>query len=111
MITQPYIENAILHGVTHLKERGNIEIAYTKSGDHIECSIRDNGIGRDASSAIRQRIKPGHTSVAMELTHDRLELMKQTLKGEYKIQINDLKDADGKACGTEVKLWIPFLEV
>lgn len=111
MITQPYIENAILHGVTHLEERGNIEIAYTKSGDHIECSIRDNGIGREASSVIRQRIKPGHTSVAMELTHDRLELMKQTLKGEYKIQINDLKDASGKACGTEVKLWIPFLEV
>ncbi|MDB5257887.1 MAG: hypothetical protein JWM14_2582 [Chitinophagaceae bacterium] len=111
MITQPYIENAILHGVTHLTERGKIEIAYTKSGDHIECSIRDNGIGREASSVIRERIKPGHTSVAMELTHDRLELMKQALKGEYKILISDLKDKDGNACGTEVKLWIPFLEV
>ncbi len=110
MITQPYIENAILHGVTHLVERGKIEISYTKSGDHIECTITDNGIGREASSVIRQRIKPGHTSVAMELTHDRLELMKHALKGEYKIQINDLRDASGKGSGTEVKLWIPFLE-
>ena len=111
MITQPYIENAILHGVTHLRERGKIEISYTKNGDHIECTITDNGIGRDASSNIRQRIKPGHTSIAMELTHDRLELMKHALKGEYKIQIRDLMDSSGKASGTEVKLWIPFLEV
>lgn len=111
MITQPYIENAILHGVTHLAERGEIKIAYAKSGDHIECTIIDNGIGRTASSIIRQRTKPGHTSVAMELTHDRLELMKQALKGEYKISINDLKDANGNALGTEVKLWIPFMEV
>ena len=111
MITQPYIENAILHGVTHLTERGEIKIAYAKTGDHIECTISDNGIGRDASSIIRQRAKPGHTSVAMELTRDRLELMKQALKGEYKIEIHDLKDTEGKACGTEVKLWIPFSEV
>jgi len=111
MITQPYIENAILHGVTHLTERGKISISYIKSGDHMECTITDNGIGREASSAIRQRVKPGHTSVAMELTHDRLELMKQALKGEYKILITDLKDASGNACGTEVKLWIPFVEV
>ena len=111
MITQPYIENAILHGVTHLTERGKISISYIKSGDHMECTITDNGIGREASSAIRQRVKPGHTSVAMELTHDRLELMKQALKGEYKILITDLKNASGNACGTEVKLWIPFVEV
>jgi tetratricopeptide (TPR) repeat protein len=110
MITQPYIENAILHGVVHLPEKGRIYISFTKSNNCIECTIRDNGIGREASALMREKLKTTHRSLAMELTKDRLELMKHTLKGEYKIIITDLQDTQGRASGTEVKVWIPYLE-
>ncbi len=111
MITQPYIENAILHGIIPGHEKGTIHISFVKEADCIVSTISDNGIGRAASTAIQQGKKNSHKSLAMELTRDRLELMKQNLKGEYNIAIHDLKDNKGQACGTEVKLWIPYVNL
>jgi len=80
MIIQPYVENAIWHGIMPMDGKGTISIAITGIGDdHLQVSIRDNGIGIDSS-----REKPGsdRQSFGMQLTEERLSLLKK-LSGQY----------------------------
>ena len=110
MITQPYIENAILHGIIPLAQNGELSVSFIKNNNCILCTITDNGIGRKASSLLQQhKNTTKHQSIAMELTRDRIALMKDGIKGEYKIIITDLENDEHIALGTKVEIWIPYL--
>jgi len=112
MLVQPYIENAIVHGLFHKKGSRNlvIQIKPTLEKDYIEISIDDNGIGRKLSHQINSKRK-NHISFSNSANENRIELINQTLERKIKVEIIDKKDEDQNAAGTTVKLCIPILDL
>lgn len=107
MLVQPYVENAIKHGLMHQKNKWQLHISFTKKENAVEICIDDNGVGRRASEAInRQKIKK-HQSFASNANQKRLAILNKGLKQAIALQIIDKEDAYGHAAGTTVILNIP----
>jgi tetratricopeptide (TPR) repeat protein len=106
MVLQPFIENAIWHGLMHKSGPGCIRILIDQDEDELKCSIEDDGVGREM--ALRFADQTGkHRSMGLKITEDRLRLIsRQQLKDL--IQIVDLKDSFNKALGTRVNISIPL---
>jgi len=105
MLLQPFIENAIIHGLSRLKDKkGKLTIALKEEGDIITCTIVDNGIGR--KNALKHK-DTGHKSVAISNLETRIELLNSTADGnEYTYEIIDLYK-NKEALGTKVILKFP----
>lgn len=110
MLMQPYVENAILHGLTPKKEKGNLIIKIKLSEKFLICSIEDNGIGRKLSSEIKtsQKTFENHRSLGMKITQDRLALLNSANNSELSVNITDLFNDKGEAEGTKVDIYIPI---
>jgi sensor histidine kinase YesM len=110
MLLQPYVENAILHGLTPRAEKGMLHIGIRSEENFIVCTITDNGIGRKRSAEIK-RTMPGnkHKSLGMKITEERLRILNEISKSEHSVQITDLENADGSSAGTKVELYVPIL--
>lgn len=75
MLLQPYVENAIWHGVRHLEnKKGIIEISFKQASEKVLISIEDNGIGRSKSEVMNQKIRPDHQSQASQIIENQLQL-------------------------------------
>lgn len=108
MILQPYVENAIRHGLIYREEKGLLKIEISASGDEkVVCLIEDNGVGRERAEEIRKRTKPEHVSLGTKITESRLKLMNNLYKSEMTISIIDLKDEKNEAIGTRAEIIIP----
>lgn len=109
MIIQPFVENALNHGLFHQAEEKELKVTFAQiEGNMLHCQIEDNGIGRQRSLQINSQKKHKRQSKGIQVTRDRLELINQTNEGKIALEIEDLEDAGGKACGTRVHLMIPF---
>ena len=109
MLIQPYVENAIWHGLMHKEIGGKIVIDCRQKEDkYLVISILDNGIGRDNAEALKSKTATRHKSFGMKITSERMDITKQLYNIETKITIEDLKNADGTAAGTKVSLEIPL---
>ena len=106
MMLQPFVENAVIHGVSHLAWPGKIAVIFRLEGRLLSCTISDNGIGREKTARLRQERKPGHQSVAISVTRERLEALKGNASYEA-LTFSDLKDAAGEIIGTAVLVLIP----
>jgi ligand-binding sensor domain-containing protein len=107
MIIQPYVENAIKHGLLHKKstKKLNIRIEKVYSKNQIKIAIEDNGIGRVASRKINlSRVK--HESFATKAIETRLNLLNKTLTHPIKLEIEDKLDENGNSSGTLVELFL-----
>ena len=111
MMIQPFVENALIHGVNHLEKGGRIEIDFRKmETDKLQCSIKDNGIGRAASAKINAQKTRKHQSTALAVTRERLALLNSETPTEEAMKIIDLKHESGEAAGTQVILQMPLTE-
>ena len=110
MILQPFVENAIIHGVAHLDNRGKIEVEFARKGKRLSCRIEDNGIGRAKAKMVKSQISEGHKSVALAITRERLDLLRSGKSIKNSLQIIDLVDEIGNASGTRVEVIIPIEE-
>ena len=111
MIVQPYIENAIWHGITHKKEiQGKIIVSYELFKDKIKCSVEDNGIGRKKSKELKTG-KTNKESLGMLITHQRLQQLHSESEMDVEPEIIDLLDENGIGCGTKVVIYLPFIEI
>lgn len=108
LIVQPYVENAILHGVQALESAGRIEVNFTEKDNFLYCEVIDNGIGREKAGAIASQKKREHKSVSMDLTKDRLSMLQEGGASQGAIHIHDLENADGEAAGTKIELILPL---
>jgi ligand-binding sensor domain-containing protein len=106
MLLQPYIENAILHGLRHKKEQGHLLIAIKRSEKHLHCTIEDDGVGRSATKIINEGRTTKHESKGMKLTEERLQMMDAQNKNKAVVNIIDLTGEDGHAAGTRVEIEI-----
>jgi ligand-binding sensor domain-containing protein len=100
MIIQPYIENAIVHGVVPREDNGGlIEMIFTDKKEFLEIKIKDNGVGRDYHK--NSKFKKTHKSKGMLITRQRLELLNKDFNKDFSLKIIDLYK-DEKPDGTEV---------
>ncbi|MDO8367544.1 MAG: histidine kinase, partial [Saprospiraceae bacterium] len=111
MLLQPFVENAINHGLFHKKEKGLLQIKVTANGSkEIHCIVEDDGIGREAAGALREQSLKNYKSRAMQIVHERLEALSHVEGYEVKIEVNDLRHPDGGPAGTRVTLTIPVAD-
>lgn len=97
MIVQPFIENAIVHGLAHSKHDGHeLNISVNLQNGFLEYIIEDDGIGMEKSASINELNKPGHKSVGLPITKERIRLHNQT-NGE-----DDIVFMDRQPAGTRV---------
>ncbi|OBX23685.1 tetratricopeptide repeat protein [Bizionia algoritergicola] len=109
LILQPFLENAIWHGLSAKSQNKKLELVAKKTQDnHVSITITDNGIGRVASEKIKNEKKIKRHSVGLNITKARLENFSKTFKEDYSIEIIDLYNDDNEACGTQVVLNIPI---
>jgi hypothetical protein len=108
-VLQPFIENAINHGLKYLKtERGNIELSFSGS-DRLVLRLEDNGIGIDASKEIHRRNSSKHTSRGIELMLARVESLNKIYNRNIAIAISDRQHEGGQAHGTLVIITLDYL--
>lgn len=108
MLIQPYVENAIWHGIMHKKGKGHIDIRIDMQENVLHCTIEDNGIGRQQSREIKlQHPDHHHESVGMSNTKERLEIINHVNNSNLSVEITDLYDEKGNARGTRVEIYIP----
>ena len=108
MLAQPFIENAIEHGIKHKETRGNIDIRFLLEDGLIRFEVEDDGVGRNRAREIESRQQRNHRSMSTAITRDRLLAMNKKLKRKkIRMEIIDLKDEAGVGCGTRVTFGIP----
>lgn len=110
MLLQPYIENAIVHGlVGHSNNQGQLKINFQQlNNETIKCIIEDNGIGREKARDLKNRSVKPYKSLGIQVTKERMEILSEINKVNFEEKYIDLKDQNHKAIGTRVELYIPF---
>jgi ligand-binding sensor domain-containing protein/two-component sensor histidine kinase len=108
MLLQPFVENAINHGLYHLQGRpGKLEVEFTAEDDNtLLCRIEDNGIGREQARKLR---KKGHRSRGMQLIQEQLESLQSVSHLQTQIETIDLRDENGQSAGTRVLLKLAYI--
>jgi sensor histidine kinase YesM len=109
MVLQPFVENAIWHGLMNKKNgvSGMIKISVKEENEFLNCSIEDNGIGREAARELREKSVLKTKSMGMKITEERLKLIAKE-GWEKLVHIIDLKDQLNQALGTRVEITIPL---
>lgn len=105
MLFQPYVENAILHGLSHSTREKKLHIGFEMDAGFLYCVIEDNGIGRIKSAEINGLNKNKPTSFATKANMERIQLLN---KDRYQIEIEyeDLYDSNQESEGTRVRIKI-----
>ncbi len=107
LLLQPYVENAIWHGLMQAPPDWGIkklDIHIYKMNDATIIEIIDNGIGRNKAGILKSKTSNQHKSHGISLTEERLKLMQILQGSESGIHIEDLYDAQNNPCGTKVKI-------
>jgi tetratricopeptide (TPR) repeat protein len=110
MLAQPFIENAIEHGIKHKKSKGKIDIRFRLQNGMIELEVEDDGVGRQKAQEILRTHDKDHRSLATLITADRIKVMNKKMKSKISLEIIDLKDKLDEAIGTLVYIKIPYTE-
>lgn len=111
MLIQPYVENAIWHGIQHKETSGFVKLSVQNHGNNmLLCRVQDNGIGRRKAGEIASASGSRHQPVGMTITQQRLELINQRLKQAVSVNFIDLEEespGSGRS-GTIVELIIAY---
>ena len=111
MLIQPYVENALKHGLLHKKENRKLIVSFANSeGNNIQCIIEDNGVGRKKAKEFQENRPALHKSFAAKATEERLNLLNYGKDKKIGVEILDLYDENNLAIGTKVLLSIPTLK-
>lgn len=106
MLIQPYIENAIWHGLMPKKNDCLLELEIKKINSDLRITIKDNGVGRGVAS---QHKNKEHVSKAMQLMEQRLKALSIKNNASFTAEIIDLQDENDKSSGTKVYLFMPLM--
>ena len=106
LIVQPFIENALIHGLLHKDGVKNLVISFELS-DQLTCIITDNGVGRKRSSEIQERQGGNHESFALEAIKKRLAILSNKNGDSFGYVVTDLYQ-DEMPLGTQIEVTIPY---
>ncbi len=108
LLLQPFVENAIIHGLIPKKENGQITIDFSIQNQSLICTIMDNGVGFNKSQELKENLVSVHKSMALDITKKRLEMMEAITSKASHVEINELKDENNDSNGTKVVLNLPI---
>ena len=108
MLVQPYVENAVWHGIMYLpeEEHGELRVDISSKDGTLTIQVTDNGVGRVRSREIKQRKVRHKQSMGMKITHDRIDLINSLYDANARIDIADLYNEEEKPTGTKVFITI-----
>ncbi|MFZ1530431.1 MAG: histidine kinase [Ferruginibacter sp.] len=107
LVIQPYVENAIVHGIAHSEKAGlRLSVTVKISGSSLLYTIEDNGVGRRQSALYNQVNKPQHKSMGLQITEERIALFNHN--SETPVRFTDLYQNE-KATGTRVEIKVKII--
>ena len=107
MLIQPYIENAIWHGLMYRKEPGGmLTMEINELDGIIQVVVRDNGVGRAAAEALKSKSALQQKSYGMKITAERMRVVNLAYQINVHVEVNDLLSNTGEPTGTEVVLFL-----
>ncbi len=109
MLIQPYVENAICHGLVHKESKGYVHIELKLDEDRVRCIVEDNGIGRKAAMKINKQTNGNHNSLGTKITESRLKLVNSLYGKNMRIDYTDIENEKGNGIGTRVVIHIPIM--
>ncbi len=107
MIIQPFVENAINHGLIHREKEGLLVIAINQSEGNLKIIIQDNGIGIENAKELKKRSQVEHKSQGMQMISNRLELMNEMYNTSIYHIVEESTPGDKKFPGTRITIIIP----
>ena len=109
MLAQPFVENAIEHGIFAMDTPGRIIVVIRKKDNSILIEVNDNGIGREKGREIRMKSDKSHESLATRITEERITSLNRKYAWRISLNITDLFNENKEPAGTSVMLCIPFI--
>lgn len=106
LLIQPFVENAIIHGLIPKKEFGMVSVDFSLTDKHLICTITDNGIGFSKSKEIKENSVQVHKSMALDIIKKRLEMMGDSTSKSTTFNIKEIKENE-EIKGTRVILLLP----
>jgi sensor histidine kinase YesM len=106
MILQPYIENALWHGLSHKAGDKKLALTIEKNEGGVVYLVKDNGVGRKRSAELKSLYRQEHKSKGMELLTKRFKLLRDEFGSDIETNVNDLMNK-GEVAGTEVSIIVP----
>jgi len=106
MLIQPFIENAIWHGLRYRNDKGLLNVSVNKDKDAIKVLIQDNGIGRKKSEELKTKNQKEHASTGLKNIENRISIINQLYHTKIGLAIIDIEDEH--ETGTHVTLTIPL---
>jgi sensor histidine kinase YesM len=106
MMLQPYIENALWHGLQHKQGEKKLQLHISRHNGSLQYEITDNGVGRKKAEELKTLYRKEHRSKGMELSNQRFDLLSQEYGQNIQTKITDL-EKNGDAAGTLVEITVP----
>ncbi len=111
MLIQPYVENAIWHGLMHRKEKGFLWLHFSRMENTLHVMIEDNGVGRAMAKKIKESQLITRKSHGMQVTAERMSLLSQQMKVPVQAIVDDLFDNNHQSIGTKVSITLPLEQI
>ncbi|RIV27728.1 hypothetical protein DYU11_05355 [Fibrisoma montanum] len=109
LLLQPYVENAIWHGLMHKPEGGTVRVRASQLQENLlQLTITDDGVGRARAAELKSKSANHRKSFGLKMTSERIALVNQLYQTHTQVEIQDLVDTDGQPAGTEVIIQIPI---
>jgi tetratricopeptide (TPR) repeat protein len=106
MFIQPYIENAIKHGLFHKEGVKNLKVYFDLISGYLRCIVEDNGVGQAKAEEFKVKSLHLHTGFSTEAINERIRLLNETLDRKIELKVEDLYDNDA-SIGTKITLLFP----
>lgn len=108
MLIQPYIENAIVHGVMHKETVGTIIVRFSMRDAFIHVEVEDDGVGREKAALLKKQLDGDfHKSVGLLITQERIEILNKETNKHILTNIVDQKNDEGFPMGTKAVILFP----
>lgn len=104
MLIQPYIENAVWHGLRYKETKGKLTLNISSENGFLVVEITDDGIGRKKSGELKTANQRKHNSTGLKNIQDRLLIINKVYKTDYRVSIEDLTEQGG----TRVRIYLPI---
>ena len=104
LLLQPFVENAIKHGIERLPKKGRISIDIKKQNNNVLIAVEDNGVGRENASKWNDINRKEHTSLGSRLTFERIDFFNKAFNKQIKMQVIDLNTTKNPRTGTRVEI-------
>ena len=104
MLIQPYIENAVWHGLRYKETKGTLLLHISSENGFLVVEITDDGIGRKKSAELKTDNQRKHNSTGLKNIQERLQIINKVYKTNYRVTIDDLANERG----TRVRIYLPI---